>query len=806
MISIMEIDMHHNKKGPFDLAYDNKQGHFTINLFNKPMLGTKLLARIGKKAAILKSVSNLVGVNSYGSYEQWELTYVSPVDENKSFIGQIMIYEDHAVFKLINGFTIHNKKNKHIFGHPYISFPCFEGDIWDKNLSCLSFKRQAPFNYPEQWYGRAVDSLREGKNIPLIVTSSAFEAFVLSPMNQFLYGTVSISHFPKSIRCGIPRSVNKLPKGHTYETILVYQQGVNKAIDLWGHLLRLRHKVQPIKKDEDVLLKYISYWTNAGSAYWYKSYKNKSYEETLKTLKAHHKKIGITYGSYQLDSWWYKKGGDEYTSGIREWAPKAVSRSKNFNAILPFMQKYKDLDLFEEDKLSYVQSFIDAPIGCHFKQLAKDSVYVMGHEEDFLIEDFPIPKNKKVALSLFYEIFNHPKWRMNYIVHDWLQYMNDNHKGFQNLKVSKAYFEALDITCQNIEATDNKRGSLTLQLCMTQPHMTLNSVTMSSVTSIRSTSDSDSFFVEGSKRWWWHMYSSKFIQALGKYAFYDNRQSYKSHVHPLASYSRFELIWLGLSCGPIGIGDPIGKGNIELIRRVIKENGEIIKPDLPSQPLDQSYLGRPHNFSSKRGVGVYSHSTIKTLEEEEYRVYYLLLFNVHPFAGKVFMDYSLGELGCTSGKNYVIYDYFKEKYDVVDVGYLNHYALKRRKFYYQIIAPIEKGFAYLGDVSKHVTCSNQLVSSIHVSDNKLMATISYENKMCNSEIVVYCEKPPQEVLYDGRPIKISYKNQLVHIRLPQTTDEAAIRQAFEINGFHETHELEIRTMVTLYSNIKDSKV
>jgi len=763
--------MKYFEKRPFDLVYDRQQGYFVIKLFNKPMLGTRLLARIGKREALLTNANRMNGIDNYGPYDQWDLSYVSPLKEKKSFQAQIRIYEDHSVFTVVNDFAIKGKKNKHLFGHPYISFPCFEGDHWDKGLSCLSFKRQAPFNFPQQWQGRAVDSLRDGKNIPLIITNLAYETLILSPLNQLLYGTVSISHFPKSIRCGIPRALTKIPKGLTYQTILVHKQGVNKAIDYWGQLLREHHGTRAILKDDDVLLKYLSYWTNAGSAYWYNNYKNLSYEDTLKALKTHHDSIGIRYGSYQLDSWWYKKEGDDYTSGIKEWEPKSKTRSKNFNSMFPFMQKYRDLDLFSQDKLSYVQKLIKTPIGCHFKQLSNDSVYLEGHEKDFLIEDFPMPKNKAVAKDLFKGLFYHPRWKMAYIVHDWLQFMYDNHSGFSHMKLGNAYFEALNESCNETPAEANKSGSLSIQFCMTQPHMTLYSVTMESVTSIRSTSDSNSFFVEGTKRWWWHMYSSKFIQALGKYAFYDNRQSYKSYVHPFSSFSRFELIWLGLSCGPIGIGDPIGKENVELLHRVIKEDGEIIKPDLPSQPLDQCYLFNPHSMKAQRGLANYSYSDIKLIGKEEgYRVYYMLLFNAHPFGRKVSMDYSLSELDSISDRDYLIYDYFNGKYDVVSGRYLNHYTMRRRKFYYHIITPIECGFGYIGDVSKHVTCSNQLISSIDLSSSFLKAEISYINSYRPSRMLIYSQLAPCEVTVDGKPLDYSYKDQLIRIDLDASFD------------------------------------
>ncbi|PKM65337.1 MAG: hypothetical protein CVU95_15485 [Firmicutes bacterium HGW-Firmicutes-2] len=202
------------------------------------------------------------------------------------------------------------------------------------------------------------------------------------------------------------------------------------------------------------------------------------------------------------------------------------------------------------------------------------------------------------------------------------------------------YFEGLDEACLETPSCNNESGHLSLQFCMTQPHMTLNSVKMQSVTSIRSTSDSNSFFVEGPKRWRWHLYASKMIQALGKYAFYDNKRSGKSSYILPNKYAKFEMIWLGLSYGPIGIGDQLGKENMALIKKVIKADGEIIKPDVPAVPLDACYIYKPYDVSSKKGVTVISYSQI-TSNIESYKVLYLLSFNMNPIGKKVTTTYAL---------------------------------------------------------------------------------------------------------------------------------------------------------------------
>lgn len=786
----------------FKLEYNHLEGHFDFSIYGLKILGDKIAARIGKEKATVTQISSSMGQDHLGVYEEIEIHFVSPKNEEKRFIGNVKMYDGFMIFEVCALFEIKRKKKKQLFDHPYISFPCFEGDFRDEGCTMISFKRQMPFNFPNIWKGKVTDSLREGKNSPLLITDKNFRTVILSPLTNLLYGTVSISTFHPAVRCGIPRALKSIPSETAHKTIMVYGTGVNKTLDNWGKCLRDYYGVEAVKKDVDVSLKYISYWTNAGSAYWYNTYKKKDYEDTIRELRAHHEAVGLSFGSYQLDSWWYKKEGDDYTSGITEWEPEKVKNSKNFNSILPFFQRYKQLSLFTRDKLSYVQSIINKPIGCHFKQLANDSIYVQKNKEDFICEEFAMPKNKEVAKQLFRDLFIHPKWRLTYIVQDWLQWMNDRHSAFKDLFMGPAYFEALDEACREIPASDNTCGHLTVQLCMTQPHMTLNSVTMASVTSIRSTSDSDSFFVEGTKRWWWHLYSSRFIQALGKYAFYDNRFTYKSFIHPLSSYSKFEMIWLGLSCGPIGIGDPIGKENIELIRRVVKENGEIIKPDFPAVPLDQCYLYNPYTIQSERGVTVYSHSMINDYETNPYTVYYLLTFNVHPFGREVRMDIRLEEAGAKEEYMYALYDYFSEEVSVVSALSVQSFIMKRRKFFYHIAAPIERGVAFLGDRTKHVSCSRQLVKQIVFKDSEVIVQVYPERRVqekdrnsmpitlkkrkkraedAASTWVFYCQTKPKEVFIDGMPVDVFWEEPILKVK----------DQSFESQQANEWKEIRI---------------
>lgn len=723
-------------------------GELSIRLYDKHMLGSRLCARIGKEEAILTHVERKTYASTGDIEGLWILQYEHPRKPDQTFEGHIKIYKNYIIFEIKQGFDFSVKKNKSIYGNPYISFPSFEGEEWYGELYGMTFKRQAPFNYPVWWEGKAVDCLREGKNIPFVLTTKSYETVILSPLDPLLHATVSVTHRPARIRCGIPQAVQGIVEGYISKTLLVTGKGVHQTWMQWGEVLRNYYGVEAVENDADRSLEYISYWTNAGSAYWYNNGGYDSYESVFKALNKHHQNIGIEYGSYEMDSWWYHKDGDTYTAGIVDWTPKSVVRSKNFNAMLPFLQRYKELSLFVEPSFEYVQSWLNKPIGCHYKQLAKTSIYVKENPDDFLIDSFALPKNQKSAKRHFKGIFSHPDWQLSYVIHDWLQLMNDRHEGFKDINIAKGYLTGLDEACQEIKAPMNQSGHLGLQLCMTQPHMTLYAVAMQSVSSIRSTSDSESFFVEGTKRWWWHLFSSHYIQALGKYAFYDQRHSKRYHWHPRSSLASFELIWLGLSCGPIGIGDAIGKEEVSLLKKAIVGEGRLIKPDYPAAPLNQCYVHCLYHMHAKEGAIVQTQSAWSS-----YGIYYALLFGLHPLGKKVEVTYSIEEFHdeeVNRHREYICYDYVTKACDIIVCNELHTYTMRHGQYHYHILAPIVEGKAFVGDVTKHVTAGRQLVVNVTIDTDMLLFEFTDRSSKEEMEWVCYTVKEPSEVRVDGK--------------------------------------------------------
>ncbi|MBN2221826.1 MAG: hypothetical protein JW708_06405, partial [Vallitaleaceae bacterium] len=424
---------------------------------------------------------------------------------------------------------------------------------------------------------------------------------------------------------------------------------------------------------------------------------------------------------------------------------------------------------FSEDRLSYVQKILGKPLGAHFKQLSKDSVYVKGSEEEFYLEPFAIPKNKEFAYGLFRQIFHHPHWNLSYVVHDWFSYMNDHHQAFRKIETAEAYFEGLDQALLDTPAACNQCGHLSLQLCMSQPHITMMSVGMQSVSHIRSTSDSKSFFVEGKKRWRWHLYSSLLIHSLGKYPFYDQRNTDPFNL-TTNRHIEFELIWIALSGGPMGFGDRIGRENKELIYRFVRPNGEILRPDQVALPLDRCFWTNFEKRKMNEAATVVACSAIHNLHgRASYKLYYLLDMNISKTLKRAKTFYHFAEIleedEIRKKQNYVLFDRRSEEIQVIQEDQALKSISGFRIYQYRCVAPIQKGFAFFGDCNKAVSASSQLFSQIHFEENTLRFTILRREKELSSRIVLYSKSSPNQVTIDGEVIPFIYQKEKVEFEI-----------------------------------------
>src|SRR4029453_6750958 len=83
-----------------------------------------------------------------------------------------------------------------------------------------------------------------------------------------------------------------------------------------------------------------------------------------------------------------------------------------------------------------------------------------------------------------------------------------------------------------------------------------------------------------SSHWDEFLYDSTVASALGVWPFTD----------VFMSRERSNLAIATLSAGIVGVGDPLGGVDVANLRRVIRSDGTIVKPDVPIVPTDATFL------------------------------------------------------------------------------------------------------------------------------------------------------------------------------------------------------------------------
>jgi hypothetical protein len=161
------------------------------------------------------------------------------------------------------------------------------------------------------------------------------------------------------------------------------------------------------------------------------------------------------------------------------------------------------------------------------------------------------------------------------------------------------------------------------------------------------------------------------------------------------------LLLATLSGGMVGIGDAIGKIDYQSLRRAVRADGVIVKPDEPLMPLDQSYIAYAKDSSAPILAAARTN-------HEGWITSYIFAF------GRQTMTVTPGALGY-EGPVYA-YDYFRgsgvylmppERLRLSRVG----------RAAYVIVVPVAaSGIGWLGDMDKFVSNGRTRVRRVVNSD------------------------------------------------------------------------------------------
>ncbi len=526
-----------------------------------------------------------------------------------------------------------------------------------------------------------------GNEGPWVLFDGALRTLVISPGDHFFVSDMQ-SH--GQLASAIVQSVRELPAGFSHATVFVAGQGINATIDRWGAAMQRMDGRRAPSPEADILLRELSYWTDHGTTYFYHYDPQLGYRGTLLAVRKAFDAVGAPVGSLQLDSWFYPKGeyGDWHK---RKWT----------NAVGGIYLYQADPYLFPHG-LSGFDKELGLPLITHSRWIDRFSPYRHEYRMSGNVIVDPRYWNRIAA------------WlrRSGVAVYeqDWLgRYA----KAEANLTDPQAF--------HNQMAAAMQRYGLTMQYCMAAPADFMQGARYDNLTTIRTSHDR---FQRSD--WDMFLYDSRLATALGIWPWTD----------VFLSSEEANLALSTLSAGPVGVGDPLDKIDAADLRRAIRSDGEIVKPDVTIRPLDAMYL------EDARGAGGPMVAETWT-SFGKLRIAYVFAYARHGESAAEIRPRDFGFPGPVYVYNWKTHSGERIAADgEARLPFTNGWG-------YAVVTPIgPSGMAFIGDREQFATAGRVRIPKL--SDGRTMRfTVAFAAQEAAQTIAVYSPRRPEVLSADG---------------------------------------------------------
>lgn len=529
---------------------------------------------------------------------------------------------------------------------------------------------------------------------PVILYADDFATMIVSPLNAF--GSTWMLRDGGKLRIGMHGDTDRIPAGTEHRFLVVSGQGINHTTQCWGALMRREAGTTPPDRYADTGLSYLGYWTDNGAAYYYSTSGELNEQDTLLAVKTNADEIGVPYGYFQIDSWWYQKERQTNVNpgGLISWQPQA--------AMFP-------------DGLAAFQDALGLPLVAHNRWVSIHSPYL--DRFDFVIDDDPdVEMAVPTGPGLFEEFMQSClDWGVQTYEQDWLM---NQYFGSRWLRNEPGHLEQW---LRNMHDSAAAAG-LTTQICMTGGAHLMEAASHENVTTVRTTID---YMANVCKECFWPQFhiNNMVAGALGVWPFKDNFHSGEPH-------GRAEALISSLSAGMVGMGDAIGTTVVENVMPACRADGLLLKPDRPATAIDPMYLphARPFTVSTETtldGAGEWIYLAAFNMASghpgrtDDDRLWEVLLYDAIPVS-KMFnypesvTDWSFDmtrDIG-RSGRR-VLYDWKTGQASVLTDVFTLPQIENLNDFDYMVLAPIfANGLALIGEPDKYVTMADRRFKAV----------------------------------------------------------------------------------------------
>lgn len=536
-----------------------------------------------------------------------------------------------------------------------------------------------------------------GAQGPWLLFDESRNTMVLSPADNFLVS--DLKTMPDGgVQSGIDPQISTLPAGFTHRTLLSFGNGINHTFDAWGKALQRLNQKPPVPNDADVVLNKFGYWTDNGASYYYKFDPALGYEGTLLAVRDQYKAMGVPIAYLQLDSWWYPKAKGNTLKGGTGDNGAMVYRA--------------DPKMFP-DGLDGFHQRLGLPMATHSRWFSPSSPY--RHEYRM--------SNNVIIDPRYWDATADYLSKGGVVVYeqDWL---DKNARPAINIAESHAFLADMG------EGMASRK--IGIQYCMALPGYFLASTEFPNLRTIRV---SDDRFERA--RYDRFLYASALAHAVGLWPWSD---VFMSDELP-------NLVLSTLSAGPVGVGDALGHIDAANLKRVMRSDSVILKPDTPLVPIDATYLAD----SSADGQPTTPMIALTRTNFGGAAEYYLFAY---PRSGNSSSTtVSLSELGIHSPV--IAWNWQDQNGRLIPAGGSVNLVFKNG-WSYDVLAPVnESGIALLGDASKIVPLARKRFTSVS-NKGAVNATLVFAEGETSVTLTGYSRHKPRVTAVEGSVSNLRY--------------------------------------------------
>jgi hypothetical protein len=579
------------------------------------------------------------------------------------------------------------------FDQPSVAWPTFTpgeraGGTAPDGLRALVFQH-CEFALPSN-AGPALDGWfllphRPPTGWPLLLSRGDGMTLLVAPLDAFHEQTIGLND--GTLRCGWHGDLQAVPEGFATELAVLAADGPRAALDAWGRLLLDGAGTVRPGRWPDAVGSRPSYWTDNGSAYWYKTEPGHDAAGSITAAVDDLRAKGVPIGAVQLDSWFYPHV-ELRPFDTDEWVvpPSALMAWDVRPDVLP-------------DGIAALRERLDnPPLVAHIRHLSAQAP-ITSETPTWVDGDYAAPSTPEAYARWLDQCL---AWGVETFEHDWLVEV------FFGVRAMRSKPGRARQWQEGIDSAARDRG-ITLQWCMGTPADFAQTTTLTQVTSVRTSGD-HGYIASAGQLWAWFCTTNALVRSLDLMPFKD---VFRADPEVAGRNGEPEALLSALSTGPVGLGDRVGRMDPELALRTCRADGILVKPHTAIAATDESLLSGPAfnptllvaECASEHAAGQWLYVVAMHANPDD-----------EPIAGEIRLaalstpETTGGIRPSRAGPNaadVVAWDWRKRTARRLGPEDTIPVSLSREGWAFHVLAPVlGSGLAVIGDVSKFVTAGD----------------------------------------------------------------------------------------------------